>query len=148
MSDIYDLRLPTHVADALLQLVRIAEEQQVLTLSVWRLVPSKEYTVALGESAGDREKMSIEKEDFLPGLSALGMIVFERKEEQRGSIIGTIFLTQKAYDWAHYQRRTALGRWWERALSWGKQAAPLLVGIAAIVLTILQIIQTIESLLQ
>lgn len=145
MSDIYDLRLPAHVADALLQLVRIAEEQQVLTLSVRRLLPNAEYTIVV---AGNTEKLSVEKEDFLLGLSVLGLLVFTQEQETRGAIVGTIFLTAKAYAWARYHQRTWFGRWWERAQLWGKETAPLLVGIAAVVLTILQIIQAVESLLQ
>jgi hypothetical protein len=147
MSEAHDIELPEHIGDAVTELVRIAEEYKVLTMYYRRLPNAPDYTIAIGQNKSGVGKVSLENEDALWGLHVTGFILAEEDDNARpGTERGRIYLTAKAYEWVRYHRRNWLGRGWIGASQWGKQVAPLFVAVAAVLLTILQIIQVVLAL--
>lgn len=143
MSDVYTLKLPAHIAEVLLWVAANTEQQEVVTVSYLSMAT---FTTGIAYElmAGDaRQSFTNLKEDVIAALVLLGMIQMGLNSADES---GVFFLTQKGQDWAEHHRSGWFGRWWERSVQWGKQAAPLIVSAAAVILTILQILQALGVL--
>ena len=145
MADIYSTELPARSRDGLQCFVAIAEKHKMLALRYMTAAFEESYAIMVPEGI---ETVSLSEGDLL-GLKALDFLQIIERDPARGIASGGhIYLTEKAYDLVHHYRKRRLGRWWDKAVYGGKQAAPLIVSVAAVILTLLQIVQTVAALLE
>lgn len=140
---IYDLRLPPSLSKTITRIVDRAEKNQVLTLRFRHSRDGDFYTIDAGDEPDNLPALTREA---LLALQELGFIRLLQEEDIKGMRPGIFLLAEKAYAWEHHYRKGRVGRGWERAQQIGRETAPLVVGIAAMILTLLQILQALGIL--
>lgn len=121
--------MPKPVAQMLLMMVEIAEADEVLTIRCHpRSDPKKAgfhyYDLEGGKT--NKQTQGVAGQPRL-GLYYLGYIEFGNDET-------TIFLTEKAYQWAKYQRRSTLGKWFKRV---GPKVSAYTLSIGALLVSVI-----------
>lgn len=104
--------LPEDTASLLIAIVAIAEENQLLTVDVTTVVSEKihggyDHIVNVPGVSKTRVVEGMRGRP-LWGLELLGYI------EKQPDVSGAVFITQKGYQWAQYQRKSRFAKWWFR----------------------------------
>ncbi len=141
MSDlpVYEIKLPPRVTEMLMSVLEMAEKNQVMTILWWCRVSMEREWISYDFMAGKEIKdFGQISETPLMALEALGLLkVFYRNEKEQE---GTILLTNLAYEWARYNRKSKIGKFFYRYWPGWKYVGQGIVGALITIIPVLWVV--------
>ena len=140
---VYEIKLPPRVGEMLTTIIKVADKNQVMTI-LWRCIVSMDrewisYDLRAGKEIIDFGQIP---ETPLKALEALGLLKVFYKDEKEQE--GTILLTNLAYEWARYNRKSKVGKFCYRYWPGWKY---IIQGMVGALITIIPVLWVVLELL-
>ena len=130
MSDVHEIRLPDHLAEAFGMLLDEAEQREIRILHYHHMPGMKDFVFTLGVQGQRIGALPAEPEHPVRRLRNAGLLRQMEASQPPGVNVGYVELDDLAFRWREYQKRGKVGRWvWGRRAAWRRMGKALPDGV-------------------